>query len=145
MADFIAAYEKSADRKLDPNSFLWWRMQASVNWCLICMFMAGIWRTGAERELERIVIGTRVSKSEVDILLLFDEIFVFKDSLDLTYLKTKANSGKAETRPEELTQALSEWLTQDIIPKASGREGFKAHIARNAIGMLQRPVIKPIE
>lgn len=141
MADLIAAYEKSAGRKLDPNRFLWWRMHASVNWCLICMFMAGVWRTGAERELERIVIGTRVSESEVDILLFFDEIFGFEDRFNLTYLKTESASGKAETKPEELTQALSEWLTNDIIPNATGREGFKARVARNAIGMLQRQAI----
>jgi len=138
MADLISIYEASSDRKVDTQRLLWWRMHASVNWCLICMFMAGMWRTGADRELERIVIGTRVSESEVDVLLLFDEIYDFHDKLDLAYLRTKTDSGKGETKPEELTQALSEWLTQDIIPNASGREGFKARVARNAIGMLQR-------
>jgi len=138
MADLISIYETTSGRKVDAERLLWWRMHASVNWCLICMFMAGVWRTGAERELERIVIGTRVSESEVDILLLFDEIYGFKDKLDLQHLEAETNPGKGATQPEELTQALSEWLTQDIIPDASGREGFKARVARNAIGMLQR-------
>jgi len=138
MMDLIAIYEKNSGRKVDAQRLLWWRMHASVNWCLICMFMAGMWRTGADRELERIVIGTRVSESEVDVLLLFDEIYDFHDKLNLAYLNTETNSGKGETKPEELTQAISEWLTEDIIPNASGREGFKARVVRNAIGMLQR-------
>ena len=141
MKDLIANYEKNSGRKVNAKRLLWWRMHASVNWCLMCMIMAGMWRTSADRELERIVIGTRVSESEIDILLLFDEIFGFEDRFDLAHLKTEASSGKGETKPEELTQALSEWLTQDIIPNASGREGFKARVARNAIGMLQRHAI----
>jgi len=138
MADLISTYETTSGRQVDAQRLLWWRLHASVNWCLICMIMANMWRSGADRELERIVIGTRVSESEVDILLLFDEIYGFQDKINLAHLNTDGNSGKGETKPEELTQAISEWLTQDIIPTTSGRKGFKARVARNAIGMLQR-------
>jgi len=138
MADLIAIYEKVSGRNVNAQRLLWWRMHASVNWCLICMYMAGMWRTGADRELERIVIGTRVSESEIDILLLFDEIYDFRDTLNLAHLHSETDSGKGATNPQELTQAISEWITADIIPNATGREGFKARVARNAIGMLQR-------
>jgi len=136
--DLVKSYEAASGRKIDTSRLLWWRMQASVNWCLMCMIMGNLWRSGIDRELERIVIGTRVSESEIDVLLLFDEIYKFDDKFDLAYLSPPEIANKAETKPDELASALSEWLTDDIIPNMSGRESFKARVARNAIGMLQR-------
>lgn len=70
MADLISIYEKTSRRMVDTKRLLWWRMHKSVNWCLICMIMASMWRSGADRELERIVIVTRLSESEIDVKIL---------------------------------------------------------------------------
>jgi len=136
----VTAYEAASGRIVESDRILWWRMHSSVNWCLMCMTMANMWRTHADRELERIVIGTRVSESEVDILLLFDEIYAFEDTFNPELSIDDPKDHKAHTKPTELTDAIIEWLSDDIIPDAKGREGFKARVARNAMGILKRDI-----
>jgi len=140
IADLVAAYEGHSGRRVDPKRLSWWRVQASVNWCVMCMIMANIWRSGADREFERSVIGTRVSESEIDILLLFDEMYGFEDSYDLKQLDVEVQESKAEIYPNELATAVIEWLSDDVIPNFRGREAFKARVARNALRILQRAV-----
>ena len=137
--ELIAAYEAASGRNVDKHRFQWWLIFASVNWCLGCIYMARLWRSGADRELERAVIGTRVSESEIDLLLLFDDVLGIEDALDAEHLaqQTSREIG-GETEASELAVALSEWISDDVIPNASGREGFKARVARNAVGILQR-------
>lgn len=135
---FVSAYEQATGYDVAPDRLLWWRMHASANWCATCMLMANIWRTHDDRELERVVIGTRVSESEVDLLLLLDEIYDIQESVEWLDVELKSTTHKSESLPEELAIAMSEWMTEDVIPNASGRGGFKARVARNAAGIMKR-------
>jgi len=35
----VSAYEQASGEKIDLSRVLWWRLYASVNWCLMCMIM----------------------------------------------------------------------------------------------------------
>ena len=139
LSELIDTYETETGRQIEKARFQWWLVYASVEWSLACIYMARLWRNGADRELERAVIGTRVSESEIDLLLMFDDIHSFDDSLQTP--KPFSPSTCGETEYAELSQALTEWVTDDVLPAASGRDNFKAKVARNALGILQRATL----
>ena len=137
--EFIAEYERASGRKVDLKRFQFWMIFASLNWSVICMTMVGLWRSGAARELERAVIGTRVSESEIDLLLMLEA--ATPDGPAIAKTKFSLPDGglaTGDTKSFELAKALSEWLTDDVIKAFEGREQFKARIARNAAGILER-------
>ena len=136
----VSAYEQASGEKIDLSRVLWWRLYASVNWCLMCMIMANLWRSHSDRELERIVIGTRVSESEIDVLLIFDEIYALNDKFDPEISLTPPPESKAHTTPVELAEAIIECISNDVIPSVEGRDNFKARVARNAMGILKRDI-----
>lgn len=140
LAEFVAKYEEKSGRSIQPERLLWWRMYGSVRWISTCLMMANMWRSGSDRELERIVVGTRVSESELDILLLFDEIFDFQDQYSFESLGTERVQYRAQTRPNELASAVSEWISEDLIPNMRDRERFQARVARNAVGIIDRAI-----
>ena len=103
------------------------------------MTMVDLWRTGTVRELERAVIGTRVSESEIDLLLMLEELAAPKRVAErIEFTAQSAGAPAGDTKPEDLSNALSEWVTDDLLPSLQGREQFKARVARNALGILER-------
>ena len=124
--ELVAAYEAATGRSVDMLRFKWWLVFSSLNWSLSCIHMARLWRSGADRELERAVIGTRVSESEIDLLLMFDDVLEVEDELDADHLTSLVEEDSVgETEAPELAVAISEWISDDVIPNASGREGSR--------------------
>jgi aminoglycoside phosphotransferase (APT) family kinase protein len=66
---YFAAYEKHSGSKVDWERFRFWLVYRTLWWALGCLQMTSIWRSGADRSLERAVIGRRTSENEVDLLL----------------------------------------------------------------------------
>jgi len=97
-----------------------------------------MWRSGADRSLERIVVGARVSEVEVDLLLLLEVESRFVGQRIEASQRAPALSGGGATQPQELGAALEEWMEAEVAPSVQGRAQFNARVARNALGMLAR-------
>jgi aminoglycoside phosphotransferase (APT) family kinase protein len=51
-----------------------WELYAALGWGLVCLTMLEMYRSGADRSLERAAVGRRLGESEVDILLLLEDL-----------------------------------------------------------------------
>lgn len=51
-----------------------WELYAALGWGLVCLHMLSLYRSDADRSLERAAVGRRLGESEVDILLLLEEL-----------------------------------------------------------------------
>jgi aminoglycoside phosphotransferase (APT) family kinase protein len=51
-----------------------WELYAALGWGLVCLTMLELHRSGADPGLERAAVGRRVCESDIDILLLLEEL-----------------------------------------------------------------------
>jgi aminoglycoside phosphotransferase (APT) family kinase protein len=51
-----------------------WELMAALNWGVVTQTMVAIYESGMDSRLERAAVGRRLSESEIDILLLLDEL-----------------------------------------------------------------------
>ncbi|MEM8696688.1 MAG: phosphotransferase family protein [Pseudomonadota bacterium] len=135
---FLAAYAEASGAPADRPRFDFWLIYSTLWWGVCCLGMTQIWRSGADRTLERIVIGRRVSEVEVDLLLLFDPMLGERATERVDWRPPARLEHDGETHAGELLEALIDWDREDIIPNAKGRDLFQARVAKNAMGMLQR-------
>ncbi len=136
--DLLAAYETASGTTVNRKRFRWWLVYSTLWWGIVCLDMAGIWRTGADRSLERAVIGKRVSEVEVDLLLLFSPLLDDAAARKIAWQLPSIPSFTGEMHDAELLEALMDWDSDFVVPNAEGHDLFQARVARNAIGMLHR-------
>ena len=143
--DFFAAYEAAGGMKVDPARFRFWFIFRTLWWALGCLQMAGYWRSGADRSLERAVIGRRTSENELDLLMLLEEDA--PDAEKSPALEAKAEDPRAIGEPSahEMLDAVKEWIASDVKANAKGRDKFMAAVAMNALGMVQRELTNPAD
>ncbi|WP_298602849.1 phosphotransferase, partial [uncultured Sphingorhabdus sp.] len=134
----FASYEASGGGKVDRARFRFWLVYRTLWWALGCMQMAEIWRLGADRNLERAVIGRRTSENEVDLLLLLEDDApeAERERIELPTVAPPRRAG--EPSAVELLEAIREWVDVGVKAKTTGREKFMAAVAMNALGMLIR-------
>lgn len=135
---FLDAYAVASDTAADRDRFDFWLAYSTLWWGVCCLGMTQIWRSGADRTLERIVIGRRVSEVEVDLLLLFDPMRGDGTETRIDWQPPEPPEHHGESHAGELLEALIGWDREDVIPDAKGRDLFQARVAKNAMGMLQR-------
>jgi hypothetical protein len=108
------------------------------------MQMADVWRTRADRSLERAVIGRRTSENELDLLMLLEEDAPETQRLPLTLDAAPEPRRMGEPSTVEMLEAITEWIVADVKPKAEGHDRFKVAVALNALGMLTREAANPV-
>lgn len=148
VADFesyFAAYEAESGTKVDRTRFRFWLVYRTLWWALGCLQMAEFWRSGADRSLERPVIGRRTSENELDLLLLLEEDAPSAERITVSLDALTPARRAGEPSQIEMLEALREWIDADIKAKAQGRDKFMAAVAMNAIGMLIRENENPVE
>lgn len=135
--DWLDAYQHETGQPVDPQRVKFWLVLNTLWWGVVCLRMVGFWRTGMDRSLERCMIGTRVSEVELDLLALLEDIDALSaPPLRWTLPDTQPTGG--ETQAEELSKAVAEWLTEEILPQQTGRTRFEVLVARNAQRILER-------
>jgi len=137
--EFLAAYESASGRKVEESRFNFWLVYCTLNWAIGTLIMIDMWRRGIDRTIERTVIGTRFSETEIDLLLLLEDI-VF-DTAPTNNLKSPPlgkSEMKGDTHLSELLLATQEWVNSSIIPNADDRMLFESRVARKAIGIALR-------
>jgi aminoglycoside phosphotransferase (APT) family kinase protein len=145
LATYFAAYEAESGIKVDPARFRFWLIYRTLWWALGCMQMADIWREGIDRSLERAVIGRRTSENELDLLMLLEEDAPETQRLAMTLSPPIDARRQGETSTAEMLEAITEWITHDIKPRAEGHDKFKVAVALNALGMLTRDAANPVD
>jgi aminoglycoside phosphotransferase (APT) family kinase protein len=145
LENYFAAYTSESGREVDRSRFRFWLIYRTLWWALGCLQMAEIWRSGADRSLERPVIGRRTSENEIDLLILLEEDAPEVERRPINLDPAQKIRRQGEPSDTELLEAVREWIDQDIKAKAQGRDRFMAAVAMNAIGMMVRDYENPVE
>lgn len=141
---YFAAYEAEGGAAVDRARFRFWLVYRTLWWALGCIQMSDIWRTGADRTLERAVIGRRTSENELDLLRLLETDAPAAEQGPVTLPAPIAVRRQGESSTVELLEAIREWIDSDVKARAQGRDKFMAAVAMNALGMLIREQESPL-
>ncbi len=145
LKEFFAVYEASGGVAVDRELFHFWFVFRTLWWALGCLQMGGFWRSGADRNLERAVIGRRTGENELDLLMLLEEDAPEAEKKGIILRENKTAACEGEPSATELLEAVKEWIASDVKAAAQGREKFMAAVAMNALGMVQRELANPID
>ncbi len=145
LESYFAAYEAAGGMPVDRTRFRFWLVYRTLWWALGCMQMAEIWRIGADRTLERAVIGRRTSENEVDLLLLLEEDAPEAERQPVAAPLSNPARRAGEPSTVEMLEAIRLWVDGSVKAQASGRDKFMAAVAMNALGMLIREAENPVE
>jgi aminoglycoside phosphotransferase (APT) family kinase protein len=137
--DYFAAYQAAGGAKVDPARFRFWLVYRTLWWALGCLQMGQAWRSGADRTVERVVVGRRTAEQELDLIRLLEEEAPEVErarALPATGEEAAAPTGEPTNR--EIVQAVRDWIEGAIKPKAEGHAKFEAVVAMNALGIVLR-------
>ena len=142
--EYFAAYEAASGRTVDRERFHYWLVLRTLWWALGCIRMGTRWRSGADRSLERVVIGRRTAENELDLLLMLEgEAPKVEREQALPPSAPDKASPQGEPSALEIVTAVAEWLEAEIKPRMSGRDKFQTVVALNALGMVRRELARP--
>lgn len=72
--DLLAGYRAVNGTAPSVEELRYWEVYCALNWGLVCLTMIQMYRSGQDRSLERAAVGRRMSESEIDLLLLMEEL-----------------------------------------------------------------------
>jgi len=72
--DLLAGYRAATGSAPTLRELRYWEVYCALNWGLVCLTMIQMYRSGQDRSLERAAVGRRMSESEIDLLLLMEEL-----------------------------------------------------------------------
>ena len=52
----------------------YWEVHTALGWGIVCLTMVEMYRSGQDQSLERAAVGRRMSESEIDLLLLLEDL-----------------------------------------------------------------------
>lgn len=139
LEDYFAAYKAAGGAKVDPARFRFWLVYRTLWWALGCLQMGQAWRSGADRTVERVVIGRRTAEQELDIIrLLEDEAPAVERAARLPPSPSASPAPVGEPTNREMVQAVRDWLDEAIKPDTQGHGKFQVAVAMNALGIVMR-------
>jgi aminoglycoside phosphotransferase (APT) family kinase protein len=71
-ADLLAGYRAGGGRNISLQEIRYWQMLGSLKWGIMCLIMYGGFASGADPSVERVMIGRRVSETEIDLVNLME-------------------------------------------------------------------------
>ena len=139
LEDYFAAYEGAGGVKVDRTRFRFWLIYRTLWWALGCLQMGQAWRSGADRTVERVVVGRRTAEQELDLVrLLEEEAPEVERERALPPSPAPAPAPAGEPTNAEIVQAVRDWIEAAIKPGAQGHAKFEAVVAMNALGIVLR-------
>jgi aminoglycoside phosphotransferase (APT) family kinase protein len=72
--ELLAGYRAATGAAPDLRELRYWEVYCALNWGLVCLTMIHMYRSGQDRSLERAAVGRRMSESDIDLLLLLEEL-----------------------------------------------------------------------
>lgn len=139
LEDYFAAYETAGGAKVDRDRFRFWLIYRTLWWALGCLQIGQAWRSGADRTVERVVVGRRTAEQELDLIrLLGEEAPAAERARALPPSPPPGFDPTGEPTNREMVQAVRDWIEGAIKPKAEGHAKFEAVVAMNALGIVMR-------
>ena len=136
--ELFEAYRANGGAPVNPARFRFWLVYRTVWWALGCLGMGQTWRSGADRSVERVVVGRRAAEQELDLLLLLeDEAPEAERDRPFAPADALAPREAGEPTAAEIVTAVSEWLAS-VKERFAGRARFEHAVARNALGIVAR-------
>lgn len=151
------AYEAAGGEPVDPAVVHFWEVFGSLRWGTMCEDLCS--RDGADDHptgrpsLERVVIGRRASEAEIDLMRLLARAPTRADLAasvvgtgvrpggpDAAHQAAGTHAAEAPDRfgVDRLLHAVTAFVAEDAVPGLSGRAGFEARVARNALEIIRR-------
>src|SRR3546814_1492043 len=107
--------------------------------CSSDLQMGQAWRSGADRTVERVVVGRRTAEQELDLVrLLEEEAPETERARALPPSPDPAPAPTGEPSNAEIAQAVRDWVEGSIKPTSQGHAKFEAVVAMNARGIVLR-------
>ncbi len=138
--DLISSYERHSKVKVNRKRFDWYLIYSSLKWGLMTAMMARMWRDAEDTNLERILIGTRISEVETDLLLLLEQVSGVGNEPFIEFNLPDPPPVIGDVVPTELMDAVGDYLSEKIVPRQSGADRFHALISANALSIANRGV-----
>jgi hypothetical protein len=139
VAGLVRAYEAAGGERFDAARFRFWLVYRTVWWALGCLEMGKAWRSGADRSLERVVVGRRAPEQELDLLLLLEsDAPAAERQRPLPPATAEPPGRQGEPAADEILTAVSEWLAATVKPHIAGRHRWELAVAQNALGIVRR-------
>jgi len=130
--DLFAGYEAVSGRTVDRERVRYWEVFGILKWGVICLIQAFTHLRGEQRSVELATIGRRVSETEIDLLAALHP----RDSLPAHAAAIDRSGPRPST--VDLVEAVGGFLKDGVAPSLSGRTGFHAKVASNALAMVER-------
>ncbi len=70
--ELFEGYEAGGGGPVEPERVRFWEILGTLKWGILCSTMYAIFRSGADRSIERAAIGRRASETEIDLLQLLE-------------------------------------------------------------------------
>jgi len=127
--ELLAAYAAAGGRRVTLDELRWWEVCGNARWAVICVLQADRRRTGADRSLERAMIGRRTCEAEWDLLAL---------------LAGDRPPPEPSSAPQdapaaaELLETVADYLRNDLRPRAPAEDSFMLAVAANACRVVAR-------
>ena len=138
--DLFAGYETESGRPVDPEQVRFWEVFGSFWWAVGCLTMADIYRSGADRTVERLVIGRRSSECQWDCMRL---LLGAPAETVTAPLGAPAESGPPSVG--ELLAAVADFLRSEVAPAADPRQAYLAKVSANALDIARRQQSAPVD
>jgi len=142
-AELLSAYRDAGGTDIDEDELRWWELYGTLRWGAICMWQAQAHLSGALRSVELAAIGRRVSEQEWDLLATLEP-----QAVERAVGNPPGRSARPAThayrnehgRPTaaELLEAVREFLSNDAMPALPSELAFRARVAANAVGIVER-------
>lgn len=139
LEEFFNLYEAAGGVPVDRQRFRFWLVYRTLWWALGCLQMGAAWRSGADRSVERVVVGRRTAEQELDLLALLEsEAPAAAREAALPAAHRAPAEAVGEPTNGEIVQAVRDWIDMAIKPHAEGHAKFEAVVAMNALGIVAR-------
>ncbi|MEM7322890.1 MAG: phosphotransferase family protein [Actinomycetota bacterium] len=142
--EFFAAYEAASGTPVDREAVTWWETLGTLKWGIMCGTQSNRHLSGDVPSVELAAIGPRVAEQEYDVLRLIAPRLITGgggervDSAVGQSLGTGGAEGGGRPSASDLVDAVRRFLTDDVMAATTGRTGFHARVAANALATVGR-------
>ncbi|MGI9344958.1 MAG: phosphotransferase family protein, partial [Gammaproteobacteria bacterium] len=140
LQSLLDAYQACTGYSVSDEQVQFWLVFSTLLWGVICLGMIESWRQGQDSSLERAVIGCRTSETEIDLLLLLEEIMDWP-AAQVDWQLPQDMALRGSTDATELLTALSTWVQQSVVPLSKNYDLFQARVAGNALSIVRRQML----
>ena len=136
LPELLHAYTAAGGEAMTTARVHWWQVYATVKWATISALQASAHLSGVARSVELATIGRRVCESEWD---LFGLLGTPPPATAGPLAADGSTAPFGRPTAAELLEAVREYL-DEVMERSEDGARFEAHVARNALGIVEREV-----